>query len=224
MVHLNDLMIRSALKEELTQKMAQGSRLIEELTCCRGAIRIDMAVISNSFAGYEIKSDRDNFSRFSMQSLGYNRVFGEMTLVTTEKYLDFSIKKIPEWWGLWIATSEKNNLWFKKSRLAYKNPSLQPFEIASLLWKNEALELLKSAGIDMNSRATRYDLWMAIANILPICELSKAVAKKIKARGDWKADSRRKLNGGLSQPSAKSPGCRVKLARSRNPVYIGHPS
>lgn len=55
----HDIYIREQLHSVLAEQWSDGERLIiDELGCCQGAARIDVAVVTNELHGFEIKSER----------------------------------------------------------------------------------------------------------------------------------------------------------------------
>src|SRR3972149_9340893 len=89
LISTNDLIIRSALKEDLRKRHAQDNklRIIEELGVNHGTARIDIAVVNGIMHGYEIKSDQDTLQRLPEQMNIFNAVFNKVTLVVGKSHL-----------------------------------------------------------------------------------------------------------------------------------------
>src|SRR5262245_4832611 len=88
--------VKSWVAPRLTRPLA---RLFEEFSVERGAARIDIAVVTDDFEAFEIKSDLDNFSRMYSQIHIYNRVFGRIWIVTGPLLADQAAQIVPRWWG-----------------------------------------------------------------------------------------------------------------------------
>src|SRR5713226_2006710 len=145
----NDKVIRAALNQYLKELHAGNSklRIIEELGVEHGAARMDVAVINGVLHGYEIKSDRDTLLRLPEQMGIYNAVFDQITLVVGKSHLHDAINVVPDWWGIMIAKINSNeSVIFNEIREAKSNVGQNSLSVARLLWRNEALEILESAG------------------------------------------------------------------------------
>jgi len=221
---MNDIQIRQTLKQHILT-INNNPFLIDELGCCQGAVRIDLALIDTSLHGFEIKSEMDNLSRLSFQSLGYNYIFETLTLVTCNNHINHAIDIIPDWWGIWLAEIFDNEISITEKRKPKTNLSRGAYEIASLLWKEEAFNIIdRLAPGAVNHKTIRYDLWSYLANILSVEQLTEIVCETIKNRRGWRVSPKQVSNDGSSRPVAKSRRYRSKLYRSRNPQYIGLPN
>jgi|LSQX01.1.fsa_nt_gb hypothetical protein len=222
----HDIYIREQLCLTLEKEITSDDRLIiNELGCCQGAARIDVAVVTDELHGFEIKSEKDTLERLRFQTLAYDSVFNTITLVTTENHLKGLDSILPPWWGIWEATSTGTEVHFSKLRQAIPNPRRDAIQVASLLWKDETVNILKKLGVSgVRSNATRYDLWSLLIETVSISELTEIITEQLRERGSWRVGRQQRLNGDWLPPGAKSPGSRVKLSRSRSPVYIGHPN
>ena len=68
-----------------------------------------------------------------------------------------------------------------------KNPNIDPNAIVQLLWKNEALEILKEIDFHkgMKNKA-RTIIWKHLVSSLSIDEIKRAVRQKLKSRKHWR--------------------------------------
>ena len=108
-------MIRETLISTLSAEAnaAEHTVLIHELGLLGGIGRIDVARVTDSrLDGYEIKSDRDDWSQLGKQIRIYNQVLDRITLVTGPKLAPEARERIPHWWGIrrWTGTSETNEI------------------------------------------------------------------------------------------------------------------
>lgn len=181
-MNITETEIRAALLKQLARR-AKTSSVQEELRIEQGSSRIDVAVIGKRLIGYEIKSDVDTFQRFSNQIHSYNRVFDEITLVCGPKHADAAQLVIPSWWGLMIAQRDaKGAVVLEKVRDAGTNGKQDPFSLASMLWKEEALELLDDKATPGSKRASSNALWEQIALTFPLAAIKSFVKQTLVKR------------------------------------------
>jgi len=158
----SDKLIRSDFIAYLKNKHS-NPLIIEELGITHGAARIDIAVINAEIHGYELKSDLDTLDRLPEQIRIYNSVLDRVTLVVGKKHLFEAINIVPEWWGLTIAkiTNSAEKITFCEIREAEENPCQDKVAIASLLWREEALNILEeidqAKGVRSKPRKTIYE-------------------------------------------------------------------
>lgn len=176
--------IRSILAENPT------SLVVDELGLMEGAFRVDLAVINSRLYGYEIKSYSDNLDRLPSQQLTYNKIFDRMTLVADERHVSKAVQLVPQWWGLISARTEAgqtilNEIWPSRQNLA-----VDPYALAQLLWRDEALDALRQRGLDRGVRTKpRKVIWQALAACFTLEEIRTVIRKKLAARRGWRTHS-----------------------------------
>jgi|SRR3989344_4282400 len=197
----NDEVIRTALKKKLQDRYAKDEhpvKIFEELGVRHGAVRVDIAVVNGIMHGYEIKSDRDTLCRLSEQMKEFNAVFDKVTLVVGKRYLFDVINAVPEWWGVVVAKiNTDNKIVFYTIREAEDNPEQVGVSIARLLWREEALRILKEenkeAGFCSKPRGLIYE---RLASVLDIDSLKKKVRDTLLvSREGWRSDVQLMLSG-----------------------------
>ncbi|WP_024934033.1 sce7726 family protein [Actinomadura welshii] len=161
-----------------------------EMGLCAGARRVDLAVINGELAGFEIKSDQDTLERLAGQAADYGRVLDRVTLVTTDRYLVRAAALVPDWWGLVRAApadgDETGVVELGEVRAARVNSVQDPFAVAQLLWRDEALAILRARGQHKGvQRERRWLVWERLATVLPLPELRRLVCVQLKARQAW---------------------------------------
>ena len=173
--------IRSSLLQYLTTHTNNNdARIKEEFRIERGGARIDVAVIGSTLIGYEIKSDEDSFVRFSNQIHAYNRVFDIINLVCGPSHVQHALEIIPSWWGLLVAErNSKDEVHIITVRHATSNSKQDPFSLASLLWKDEAIVILTSKIKAIPRSASSHVLWSCIASSLPIDTIKSEVTNTL---------------------------------------------
>lgn len=225
---LRDEDIRKQLRIEIPAyfENERDIMVVEELGCCQGAARIDVAVITTTLNGFEIKSDHDTLDRLDFQAQAYSLVFDEVTLIATKTHLqmveDASI--VPGWWGIWEAVQDHMGTRLVPIRQPKPNPRRNALQVASLLWRDEVIDILTDLQVTGIKSKTRFELWNILVEMVSLSELTRLVTRTLRARGNWRAAQQQTSNGGSSRRGARSQHSRSKLVRSRNPVYIGPPN
>lgn len=177
--------IRAVLKSRLQTKHAlePDTVVVEELGLCQGQVRVDMAVVNGVLHGYEIKSDCDTLRRLPNQVVAYGKVLDRATLVVGVRHLNEAIGQVPTWWGVMKAEATAKGLRLKEVRPGRKNPSRDPRMMAELLWRDEALALLKERdAVQGLLTKPRHHAWDRVAEIYDVNEIGDAVRARLKAR------------------------------------------
>jgi hypothetical protein len=190
---MRDLDIRLKLLEDERLHFGEpNTRVVEELGLCQGTARVDIAVVNGSIHGYEIKSACDTLARLPGQVEIYNRALDLVTVVTAPSHADKIRKIVPRWWGIWTAVSDDNGLRLESLRQPRQNPKIDPFSLAQLLWREEALEALESEGLATGIRSKpREELWRRLASDVTPEKLGCIVRERLRRRrADWRSDRR----------------------------------
>jgi hypothetical protein len=162
-----------------------STRIVEEMGVWAGTVRIDIAVINGALTGFELKSDRDTLSRLPGQADLYSRVFDEVTLVVGKRHIKKASELIPSWWGI-IMAEQAEEIRLTVVRPAMRNPSPEPYLVAELLWKEEAIAILESHGLAKGWRSKRVKaIHERLASELPFSVLADQVRETLKARTSW---------------------------------------
>ncbi len=182
---MKDPEIRIYLKDELTKglKHIPDSFLLEEFGLCQHTVRIDLAVLNGHLHGYEIKSEADDLSRLSLQEQIYSKIFDQVTIVLGQKHLKLVIGKIPHWWGIWEAISYDGTVKFRTIREAGINPAIDPTSLVQLLWRDEAIDILRNLSVESGFISKpRRAIWDKLVEILPPHSLRSLVHQHLKNR------------------------------------------
>jgi len=185
----SDAEIRAHLGQRLRREHDPTSTiLIEELGLDHGRTRVDIAVLDSSLHGFEIKSSRDTLRRLPNQLSTYSAVFGSLTLVVAPDHLRKLDGMLPSWCG--VVVVEKRDgfaLDFRVEKRSYRNPNPDPFRVAHLLWKSEAMSLLREYGAEEDpARCTRAQLYEKIARCVSMHDLVSYIRKCFVSREDWR--------------------------------------
>lgn len=190
--------LREAVRRKLRLpgSAAQG-RLYEEFGIERGAARIDIAVIGDSLDGYELKSDLDSFARMHNQIHAYNRVFDRITLIAGPTFVEMASRVLPAWWGIWQARRlSDGSLELAEIRSSSKNPCQDPYSVATLLWRDEAMAALVDECDAPPARATRSELYDRMVACMSPDSLRSCVARKLVERSVAKDEQLLAPSGG----------------------------
>lgn len=179
-IPMEEYEIRSSLLSYLAVNVPDSSKIQEEFRIECGRSRIDVAVIDSNLIGYEIKSEKDSFVRFSNQIHAYNRVFDQINLVCAASHARFAEEVVPSWWGVIIAERAKNGgVRLITLREAHANPRQESFSLASLLCKDEALAILSSKAHEIPKQASSHSLREHITRALPIEQIKNVVTESL---------------------------------------------
>ncbi len=185
---MRDADIRNVLVPDLKLQYDNSDTLIiQELGLCQGSVRVDVAVVNGSIHGYEIKSERDTLSRLESQQEIYNKVLDFVTIVADTRHLQKIEQTVPCWWGIDKVT-EKNGIPSTCTiRPGSRNPKVDPLSLVQLLWRDEALELLRKYNLHKGiTSKPRRVLWDRLANNLSLSLLSTEIREVIKKRENWR--------------------------------------
>lgn len=179
MLPITEAELRAKLKAWLSPQVSMtGARVYEELGVDRGAARIDLALVARGIDAYELKSDLDSFSRMYNQIHAYNRVFDRLWIVIGSSHVGKVLSIVPRWWG--ILVGQRNSALtvdINQLRPAGANPSQDRASLASLLWRDEAICVMREHGLRPSSRANRAQLSEMLADTLELSVLRDCVAR-----------------------------------------------
>lgn len=189
---MRDRDIRAALRTQLAaDNLGDSSALvIDEMEVCSGSARIDIALVNGSLSGYEIKSEQDTLVRLPTQQSAYCRVFDAVTIVVGAKHIDLAKQCIPEWWGIIEARGEEGAVDLHEVRRAEHNNAVDKYSLAQLLWRDEALAILRNRGLAQGTLSKpRRAIWKKLSDSLAIDDLQAEVRQALKKRTHWRSDS-----------------------------------
>lgn len=187
----NDRIIREFLIKELSLKYGNDDsvRVIEELGINHGSARIDIAVLNGIMHGYEIKSDADTLYRLPSQIRAYNSIFNRMTIVVGAKHLKHVVNLVPEWWEIQLARQQDGVVNLYQIRSGLPNHEQDKEAIAKLLWKDEAIDILRELraerGVVSQPRNFAYE---RLAHVLDTATLQQYVKEVLFSRTNWRVD------------------------------------
>ncbi len=191
---MNDRIVRQAFHSSILKSshISEDTFVVDELGLKNGESRADIAVLNGKMIGYEIKTEKDNLNRLANQITSYNGVFDKIYLITDKKHLDKATDLIPSWWGIFLIEKQDvtNEITFKSLRSAKINKHKKTFDIAQLLWKQEACDLVNSLNVKVKKNLTKCDLYdLLTANYTP-SHLGKIVLNCLKTREHWRINQK----------------------------------
>jgi hypothetical protein len=163
--------------------------VVDELGICQGQVRVDVAAINGHLYGFEIKSATDTLKRLDEQVRVYGRVLDFASVVVSQKHLVGAESKIPQWWGIYLASISNGVLTIETVREPKPNPEIDARAVAELLWHRETLDLLseRNALNGIRSKPRRY-AWDRLCEVYSLDEIRTSVRCKIKERQGRKSE------------------------------------
>lgn len=218
---MRDIDVRKVLLEkELAVFRDDGvSRIVQELSLCQGAARVDVAVVNGQLHGYEIKSKNDTLERLAGQVEVYSRVLDRCALVVEESHLEKALPLVPEWWGILSVWEVDGEVRMACARQGQDNPEPDSYSLAQLLWQSEALAILTRHDLcttGLEKKARRF-LWKRLADGLDHATLSMEVRTTLKNRNAWRVEPLRIQRGGSPRPAPNSSGSQSLASLLRIP-------
>jgi hypothetical protein len=142
-----------------------------------------------------------------------------MTLVADERHVEAALKIIPPWWGLIAVSMREGTPFLNEIWPSRQNISVDPLSLSQLLWREEALQILKDLGLAAGVRnGSRKLMWQLLTAVLSLDELRAAVSRKLKERTDWRVGSlslTRNHSGNELKPVTVRPTKRKKTGRAK---------
>ena len=221
-----DLDIRRSLHSKLVVEHTDDTRIIHELGLSQGQARIDIAVVNSALTGYEIKSESDTLVRLPQQQHIYCSVFDHVTIVVGGNHTAAVERQVPEWWGISCASLAVDGcVEIHQRRPPGENPHIDPFIVAQLLWRDDALDVLADIGADTGlRRKPRREIWRRLTEVLDADELRAVVRQRLKDRSGWRSAVPRALDGDSCRDGATSSRSRGAHFQPRNRRYSHQPN
>ncbi len=182
---LTELAVRRAVLSQLGRQYEadRDTVIVEEFGVRQGAAIVDIAVVNGSLCGIEIKSDHDSLLRLPNQIAEFSRVFDYVTLVSGSKLLRSADSLLPAWWGLVEARAAGEEVILVEHRARRRNPAPEPYAVAELLWRDEALRLLSEHGKERGFRSKRRsEIWGELSTSIPGERLASDVRRVLRSR------------------------------------------
>jgi hypothetical protein len=190
MSHSTDAEIRCALHRKALRAFhrCNDTLVIDELGLAHAKARIDVAVINGSVHGFEIKSAADTLTRLPQQLELYEQCLEKLTIVCAEKHISGVRDLAPRWCGITKVTKgPRGGIVFITVREPKRNPNIQPYRLAHLLWRSEAVAILTQANASPKMlRAPRKTLYKSLAAKFSVAEITAFIKESMASRQDWR--------------------------------------
>jgi hypothetical protein len=169
----------------LIRRCWPAARILNEVGLAHGQARADVIALSPTEAhGFELKSHADSLRRLPAQVRAYGETIDRATLLVSERLYMAALPMLPPWWG--VCRYRLDGI-LEVKRAALPNPAPAPLTTARLLWRDEALALLKKLGHARGlSKADRLRLYRELVSRLEPAELRGHVRQALLSRPDWK--------------------------------------
>lgn len=121
-------------------------RILEEKNA--GTSRADViGVVDGALLGFEIKSDRDSYTRLKTQTRDYDRFCDWNYLVVGKSHLLHAHEHIPAHWGILVVWEEEGGVRVEMDQLPGRNPGAELRNQLSFLWRPELALLQEQNGL-----------------------------------------------------------------------------
>lgn len=186
---MRDADVRLLLHERLVSKHSRdldSTFVVDEFGIC-GEVRVDVAVINGYLTGFELKSASDTLARLPRQVEMYSKVLDFSNLVVAECHFEKSLEMLPKWWGYQVVGYRNGELEIVLQKQPSMSPILDPYLMAQVLWKSEALEILEKSGSAKGMKSkTRQMIWQVLADTMSLNELRSVIRSTLKYRAGWR--------------------------------------
>lgn len=144
------------------------------------AYRADLVLVNTRLIGFEIKSEKDNLKRWDSQKIAYTNVFDEVWLCTHCKHLDKALQSTPAHIGV-VSVNRSNELELVREAVTSHGMN-NIYDLSSMLWKDELIDLAMRHGIQWKSRTTKREARHILMNELTIQEVMAFVIERLQFR------------------------------------------
>jgi hypothetical protein len=184
----NDIRTALHLKKLRAYHCQPGTIVIDELGLSHAKARIDIAVINGSVHGYEIKSASDTLDRLPTQMDLYIKCLEKVTIVCAARHLARVQYIVPAWCGIVEASKgSRGAITFATVRRTGLNASIDPVQLAHLLWRKEAIELLTRLQVPSKAmKAPRKELYSIVAELMSIPQITTSIREFMVLRQKWR--------------------------------------
>lgn len=184
---MRDRDVRERLSRDLRKwHPEKGTLFVDELDL-GGLVRVDVAAVNGELWGYEIKSAQDTLRRLPTQVEIYSKVLDFAALVVAERHHEHALGLLPDWWYVYTATEAADGVVLTEARKGSRNVDVDPWHLAQLLWRDEALAELTERGLDRGVRSKpRRAVWQRLVEVFELPELQGVVRTRLKSRVGWR--------------------------------------
>lgn len=181
---ITELELRTAVLDLLHSTYGDSAPVVEELGIENGASRIDLALVAETIAGYEIKSDFDSNARLYNQIHSYNRVFDYIYIVTSPVSAKSINGILPSWWGVLHGQRNTDGLvQLTELKKPSHNPGKDIYSLLTLLKRDELNGFAEDKQLPKKIiKGNKPALLDSLADSTTLDEASHYVTEKLRAR------------------------------------------
>lgn len=143
------------------------------------AFRADVVLASDRLIGFEIKSEKDSLKRWPSQAIAYSNVFNKVWLCTHNKHLVNALSTTPKHIGILVIDDLGSIAIVRASNV---NRTRNTYDLATMLWKEELIELSRLHNIKVKTSMTKRVLRGLIQEYLSIDQVCDFVVERLKVR------------------------------------------
>lgn len=186
---IRDALVHKRLRRHLSRP---DTLLIHELGLAHARKRIDLATVNGSIHGFEIKSEQDSLERLPNQLEIYCQTMQKLTLVVAARHVEKAQLMAPDWASIWeVRSGPRGGLHFNVRQAGRRNPSVDLFLLAHLLWRDEVHSYLRMRGASAKElRAPRVELYRQLVSQVSERELVAFIKSSMMQRQAWRDHSR----------------------------------
>lgn len=187
---MTDFEIRRSFHGKMLRRHhgAPDTLVVDELGLRHGSGRADIAVVNGRLVGFEIKSDNDSLARLKKQITLYDAIFDSITIVVGVKHSSVICRRVPRHWGVVLAqVGKRGGVKFQTKRRARANRRVDLLSVAQLLWKIEALDMVREITPSAKIlRLRRSQLCEYLSKNVPADKLKGEVRSRLRNRLNWR--------------------------------------
>jgi hypothetical protein len=186
----NDPQIRAALHKKKFKRLhaCPNTLIVDELGLAHADVVVDIAVINGYLHGFEIKSASDTLSRLPRQIRLYEECLEKLTIVCDKKHSSGVMELAPSWCGiLEVSKGARGGISFATLKSPKLNPHVRADRLAHLLWRPEAIELLRTLDVSPKIlRQPRKQLYECLAAHFTTREITAFIRQFMGSRRVWR--------------------------------------
>ena len=183
---VSEAVVRHSLREAELARSPASAEAVYEFWVPRSNERADVAIISTTIDGFEIKTERDTLKRLPRQAEAYARLFDRCHVVLAPRHVDKAIEMLPSWWGVLVIEIDGAPS-FLRLRDANANEAVDPETLVRLLWRDEAHAALCGLGVPPAPQAGRPRMWEQLLSLLDLDGLKLVVREALLRRDPARA-------------------------------------
>ena len=157
----------------------ESDTFISELCFVDRARRADLVLANGSLSAFEIKSEKDDLSRWAGQQVDYLSCFENVWLCVHAKHIESALQNTHKSIGLLLVDNLSSISMVREAGL---NFSLEAYNLTGFLWRADLDKLAKKHGVETKSRMRIKEVREILSTELPLDIIKSFALKTLKAR------------------------------------------